>query len=59
MIEIEGEYTDMSGALRGNQMMYGVIREGTSESLFIKCTGPANVLTAQKDAFVAFCESIE
>lgn len=59
LVEAEGSYTDMMGAEHSGYGLLGAIREDPEESLFVKMVGPSNLVQHEKDAFIAFCRSIE
>lgn len=58
-VEISGSYTDMAGAEHGNALLYALIAELDGETLFVKMTGPENLMRAEKDHFMAFCQSLK
>ncbi|HNR34561.1 MAG TPA: hypothetical protein PKO36_05240 [Candidatus Hydrogenedentes bacterium] len=58
-VEVSGAYTDMAGVEHGNALMYALIVELDGETLFVKMTGPENLLRAEKDHFTAFCQSLK
>ena len=57
-VEMEGTYRDMSGSTLENAGFLGVVRPLDGQTLFIRMTGPAEAVRAQKAAFRAFCESL-
>jgi hypothetical protein len=59
LVEAKGAYTDMGGNRTMNAMLLGVVREDPDESVFIKMTGPESVVEAERENFIAFCESLE
>jgi hypothetical protein len=59
MIAITGDFTDMDGQGGEAFALLGAICPLDAETLFVKMTGPASEVQANKDAFVAFCESLQ
>lgn len=59
LVEAEGNFRGMDGASREGYRLLGAIRESSDQSIFVKFTGPSDLVEAEKDAFIAFCESIE
>ena len=67
MFGLEGTYVDLSGAFSGmgggpgkeNYRMLGVILSSDSGAVFVKMTGPAELITAQQANFDAFCASLQ
>jgi hypothetical protein len=58
LIELAGNFADsMSGKNIADALLLGVVAQGSAGSVFIKMVGPAETVRAQKDNFVAFCES--
>ncbi|GMV92949.1 MAG: hypothetical protein AMXMBFR82_27270 [Candidatus Hydrogenedentota bacterium] len=58
MIEITGDFTDMDGQGGDAFALLGAICPLEGETLFVKMTGPASEVQANKDEFIAFCESL-
>lgn len=59
LLDIEGEFTDMQGAPVPGQRMLGLICPlDNGQGLFIKLTGPAESVAAERDAFLALCASL-
>jgi len=58
-VEVSGAYTDMAGVEHGQALLYALIVELDGETLFVKMTGPENLLRAEKDHFTAFCQSLK
>lgn len=58
LLEAQGDFTDMGGNLHTGQRLLGVACLLPDKSVFIKMTGPSAVVEAQRDAFIAFCESV-
>jgi hypothetical protein len=53
----EGSFTGMGGAPRENWMLLGMALDRGGDSVFVKMTGPADVVRGEQDRFRAFCES--
>jgi hypothetical protein len=58
-VTIEGDYTGKSGEHAEGSTLYGVAVFLPNASLFIKMTGPTDVMAAEKARFVEFCESLK
>jgi len=58
-IEIEGDFTGMSGQPKPGYMMLAVICPLKEDTLFVKMTGPASAVNAEKERFKAFCNSLK
>lgn len=54
---IEGDYTGMSGDSQSGYTMIGTVCLLGNQTLFVKMIGPSAEAAAQRDKFVAFCES--
>lgn len=59
LVDVSGAYTGMDGSQTSDAMLLGVVREDEIESVFIKMTGPKDAVLAERENFVAFCESLE
>ncbi|MBI3118709.1 MAG: hypothetical protein HYZ00_08495, partial [Candidatus Hydrogenedentes bacterium] len=59
LVEVEGSLIKMDGAIQENAMMIGAICPLEGRTIFVKMTGPAEEVKAQKDNFVAFCQSLK
>ena len=59
LIEGQGKYTGMSGPPLEDAALLGTVCELGSHSVFIKLTGAAADVTAQRAAFEAFCASLK
>lgn len=53
-----GRFTGQAGEAVRSAMLLGVVLERPSESVFVKMTGPADVVQKHVESFVAFCESL-
>lgn len=58
LLDLTGAYGGMDGQATGGQGLLGVARIEDEGSLFVKMTGPESEVLAQKDNFIAFCQSI-
>ncbi|MBN4071905.1 hypothetical protein JYT83_00650 [bacterium AH-315-F18] len=59
LVDATGAFTGMDGkTAKKDHGLLGVIRVLPSRVLFIKMTGPAQAVAAQRKTFVAFCESL-
>jgi hypothetical protein len=58
LAEIAGSFTGMAGQQFPDYMLTGVVVTLADETLFVKMTGPAAVVKAEKDHFQAFCKSL-
>jgi len=58
LIEIAGTFTDMQGNKVENAGLLGVVCPLEDAMLFVKMTGPSDVITLEKERFVAFCGSL-
>ena len=58
MVEVSGNFQDMEGSEQSGSMLLGVVTPLEGRVLFVKFTGPAKVVSAEKKNFVSFCESI-
>jgi hypothetical protein len=59
LVEVSGNYTDMSGKAHPDSSLLGAVCVLENQSLFIKMTGPAAVVGKEKDHFTAFCKSLK
>ncbi|MDJ0976027.1 MAG: hypothetical protein QNJ98_16330 [Planctomycetota bacterium] len=59
LVELAGSFTDMDGQTEAGAGMLGVVCPRTSDTLFVKMTGPAAVVRAERARFEAFCRSLE
>lgn len=58
-IEIEGNFTDMTGQQRLDYRMLAAICSLESETVFVKMTGPSASVEAERERFKAFCASLQ
>ena len=59
LVEAAGEFQGMDGAAKAGWMLLGAAVELDGGTLFAKMTGPEQAVRAEKDRFVAICNSIE
>jgi len=59
LVEAAGEFRGMDGEARPGWVLLGAVVDLDGEMLFAKMTGPEQAVRAEKDRFVAFCNSIE
>lgn len=57
-IEIDGDFTGMSGGTTQGAGFLGMVCRVGDGTLFVKMTGPASAVGAERDNFFAFCESL-
>jgi hypothetical protein len=57
-MEATGDFTGMDGQTQGSSALLGVICPLEDRALFVKMTGPRDEVLAEKENFVAFCESL-
>jgi hypothetical protein len=57
-VEVRGAFTSASGAATDDALLLGLVCPADAFSVFVKMTGPATVVEAQRDAFLAFCTSL-
>ena len=59
LVEFAGHFTDtMNGTEIADGLLLGVVATHGDQSIFVKLVGPAAGVAAQKDEFIAFCESL-
>ncbi len=58
-LEVAGTYTDMGGGTSENYALLGVVVEAGDQTVTVKLTGPAEVVQAERESFVRFCESLK
>ncbi|HPJ99647.1 MAG TPA: hypothetical protein PKW60_09200 [Candidatus Hydrogenedentes bacterium] len=57
-VEVRGAFTSASGEAMDDALLLGLVCPADAFSVFVKMTGPATVVEAQRDAFLAFCTSL-
>ncbi len=58
LVEFAGSFTDMAGAPKPDYKLLGALASKGGSTIFIKLTGPASEVDAQKANFAAFCASL-
>jgi len=58
-LELRGDYHGMRGGPRKNSFLLGTMAVSGEQTLFIKMIGPEAQADDQRQAFVAFCESLQ
>ncbi len=58
LVEITGSFTGMAGQQFPDYTLMGIVAVLTDQTLFVKMTGPAAVVKAEKDHFLSFCKSL-
>lgn len=58
LLEAAGAYQGMSGAPQANSMLLGAMADVDGETAFVKMVGPEATVRANRDKFIAFCESL-
>jgi hypothetical protein len=58
LIELKGQFTGMSGGPQTDAMLLGTVCELPGQTVFVKMTGPAAAVEANRDKFVAFSQSL-
>ncbi len=58
LVEFSGSFTDMGGAAKPDYKLLGALAAKGGSTIFIKLTGPASEVDAQKANFTAFCASL-
>ena len=59
LVSLVGNFTGMDGPTSEGQALLGVICELGQQSVFVKMTGPADVLERERSRFEAFCASLK
>ena len=60
VVEMGGNFRDgMSGRQVADAVLLGVICQLPTHSLYIKMTGPAVEVQAEREHFLAFCKSLK
>jgi hypothetical protein len=59
LVEARGTFTGMRGERVDDAALLGVVCPLEGSVLFIKMTGPAEVVAREKDRFLSFCESLQ
>lgn len=57
-VEIQGDYTGMTGETQPGQLFLGVVAPYKDSTLFVIMVGPEAEMAQEKDNFAAFCKSM-
>ncbi len=58
LLEAAGDFAGMGGIKQTGQALFGAARFLEDKSVFIKMTGPEDLIKTEKENFVAFCSSL-
>lgn len=58
LVSLQGTFTGMGAAPKENHGLHGLILELGGGALFVKMTGPSDLVTANETQFDAFCQSL-
>ena len=58
VVELEGDFKGMGGSATPSAKMLAIVIPQESMSLFVKMTGPADVVEGEREKFFAFAESL-
>ncbi len=58
LLEVRGDFAGMGAQPKPGQALLGVACLLDGQAVFVKMTGPESDVAAQKDNFIAFCESL-
>lgn len=59
VVEVRGGYQGMSGEQVADAELIGAVAPLEERTLFVKLVGPREVVAGQRDAFLAFCKSLQ
>jgi hypothetical protein len=59
LLEAAGAYRGMSDESKAGYLLLGTICEREKDSVFVKMVGPEAAVRAQRDNFIAFCQSLK
>lgn len=59
MIDITGDFAGMGGTTMTGARLLGAIAMKGSQSVFVKMTGPEAEVNAERENFIAFCQSLK
>jgi hypothetical protein len=57
-VEVEGDFTTMSGEKREGFALLGLVAEASGQQIFVKMTGPKEAVERERGGFVAFATSL-
>jgi hypothetical protein len=58
LVELDGSYTGMGDDPQPDFRMYGLILSLPVGTIFVKMVGPRELLAAERERFLAFCDSL-
>ena len=58
LLRVEGDFTGVDNVTHTGQMVLGVVVPAGEDTVFVKMTGPASVVSEEAEKFIAFCESL-
>lgn len=58
VVEVDGSYTGMNGESVPEARLIGTVIPLAGSTLFVKLTGPREVVAGERDAFLSFCRSL-
>jgi hypothetical protein len=59
LVELEGAYSGMGDEARAGWKLIGAVLLRPGSAIFVKMTGPAALVDAEKQRFLAFCASLD
>jgi hypothetical protein len=59
LVEARGTFTGMGGGTTADAALLGVVCPLEESVLFVKMTGPLDVVARERDRFLSFCESLQ
>ena len=59
LLDLRGAYQGMEDQAKPGYALLGIMTEWNNRMVFVKMTGPEAQVAAQKDAFLALCESLK
>jgi hypothetical protein len=59
LVEVHGGYQGMNGEQIADATLLGAVAPLDGRILFVKLVGPSEVVAAEREAFLAFCRSLE
>ena len=58
LLSVDGDYRGMGGTARVDSTLLGTVVSSGGKTYFVKMVGPREEVEKQRDAFIAFCESL-
>jgi hypothetical protein len=58
LVEVEGAYTGMGDAAQPGWKLLGAVLLRADSAVFVKLTGPAEVVDSEREGFLTFCASL-